>query len=307
MKLKLSGIGGYSKVVQLDHGACLRDLLEVAHAPLSVAGIRCGYPPQRIEYNSETADWTLDSLGISSGEKITLMFQDEGDLSKPPASQPPSEQQQLPPTKCRISLPSGEENVLQVRQMPDDNSCLFHSLSYCVYKDISLSPQLRTVCSTHICNDKELYSDAVLDKPNEEYARWILKKESWGGGIEIAILSKNFGVAIYVLDMDALKFEKFNEDQFDTFVIIMFNGVHYDALELRNHTTVFDRRDEIYSEAILEAALEIAKQMKKGGHSFNTTKARIVCNNCKAILVGEREVARHAEATGHVDFGQAKT
>ncbi|SJM88463.1 related to Ubiquitin thioesterase OTU1 [Zygosaccharomyces bailii] len=307
MKLKITGIGGYSSVIQLDNDASLGHLIEATHAPLSVAGIRFGYPPQRVNLNAGSATLTLDSLGICSGEKINLIFEDEGSLNKQPASLSATKQQVLPPTKCKITLPDGEENVLQVHQIPDDNSCLFHSLSYCVYKDISLSPQLRTVCSTQIRSDKNLYSDAVLDKPNEEYAQWILRKDSWGGGIEIAILSKNFSLAIYVLDMDALKFEKFNEDQFTHFVIIMFNGVHYDALELQNHTTVFDRHDELYSEAVLEAALEIAKKLKKGGHSFNTRRDRIVCNNCHAILVGEREVARHAESTGHFDFGQAKT
>ena len=309
MRLKLSGGNGYNKVVSIDNDVTLERLILASEAPLPVAGIRYGYPPQRVDNNQEASQSKLDSLGISSGEKITLIFQDEGNKSKsvteaPPSSQPSNDQ--LSPNKCKISLPTGEETVLQVRQIPDDNSCLFHSLSYCVYKDISLSPTLRTVCSDRIRNDKVLYSDAVLDRPNEEYAQWILRKDSWGGGIEIAILSKNFGVAVYVLDMDAQKFEKFNEDQFNQFVIIMFNGVHYDSLELVNQRTVFDRRDEIFSEAVLEAALEIAKQLKRSGHSFNTRRDRIICNTCKTILVGERDVARHAESTGHVDFGQAK-
>lgn len=307
MRLKLSGGNGYNKVVTVDNDATLEKLIEASEAP--VAGIRYGYPPQKVDNGKEESQLKLDSLGISSGEKITLIFQDEGNKSGAVTEAAPSSEStsgQLPPNKCKISLPSGEETFLHVRQIPDDNSCLFHSLAYCVYKDISLSPTLRTICSDQIRNDKVTYSDAVLDRPNEEYAQWILRKDSWGGGIEIAILSKNFGVGVYVLDMDAEKFEKFNEDQFDQFIIIVFNGIHYDSLELVNQRTVFDRRDEILSEAVLEAALEIAKQLKKTGHSFNTRKDRIICNICKTILVGERDVARHAESTGHVDFGQAK-
>lgn len=311
MRLKLSGVNGYNKVVSIDNDATLEKLILASDAPSPVAGIRYGYPPQKVENDERTFQSKLDALGISSGEKIILLFQDEGNKSQTvtddqftQVSQAPNDP--LPPHKCKLSLPTGEETVLQARQIPDDNSCLFHSLSYCVYKDISLSPTLRTVCSDRIRNDKVLYSDAVLDRPNEEYAQWILRKDSWGGGIEIAILSKNFGVAIYVLDMDAQKFEKFNEDQFDQFIIVMFNGIHYDSLELANQRTVFDRRDEIFSEAVLEAALEIAKQLKRTGHSFNTRRDRIICNTCKTILVGERDVAKHAESTGHVDFGQAK-
>lgn len=309
MRLKLSGTNGYNKVVSIDNEATLEELILVSDAPSSVLGIRYGYPPQKVDNNQEMSRLKLDSLGISSGEKIVLIFKDEGSIPEAMPESTSSSQpsnNQLPPNKCKISLPTGEETFLHVRQIPDDNSCLFHSLSYCVYKDISLSSTLRTVCSEHIRNDKVLYSDAVLDRPNEEYAQWISKNDSWGGGIEIAILSKNFGVAVYVLDMDAQKFEKFNEDQFDQFVIVMFNGVHYDSLELVNQRTVFDRRDEIFSEAVLEAALEIAKQLKRCGHSFNTRRDRIICNICRTILTGERDVARHAESTGHVDFGQAK-
>lgn len=300
MKVKISGPQGLNRVLTVGADETLKQLVESSGSPLPVVGIRFGYPPQKVDCNEETLQATLDSLGVSSGEKITLIAEE-----LPEAQISDGLDVQLPITATRIVLPEGQQRVLQVHEVPDDNSCLFHAIAYCNYKDISISSQLRSLVSAEIIADPAKYSDAVLDRPNREYAKWILKKESWGGGIEIAVLSKKLEVAIYVLDMDAQQFEKFNEDQFNHFIVIMFTGVHYDAIELDDGKTVFDKRDFFYTELILTGALEIARQLKQSGHSFNTRKDNIVCNVCQKVMVGEREVAKHAESTGHVDFGQA--
>lgn len=300
MKVKISGPQGLNKVLTLGPDDTLEQLVEKSGSLLPVIGVRFGYPPQKVECTEETLQASVDSLGVSSGEKVTLITEEF-----PEAKIDDGLDVKLPVTATRIVLPEGQQRVLEVHQVPDDNSCLFHAISYCNYKDISISPQLRSLVSEQVLADPVTYSDAVLDRPNHEYAKWILKKESWGGGIEIAIISKKLGIAIYVLDIDAQQFEKFNEDQFDPFIVIMFNGVHYDAIELDDGKTVFDKRDLFYTELILTGALEIARQMKKTGHSFNTRKDNIICNVCQKTLVGEREVAKHAESTGHVDFGQA--
>lgn len=33
-------------------------------------------------------------------------------------------------------------------------------------------------------SDPETYSEVMLGRPNDEYCRWILKPESWGGATE---------------------------------------------------------------------------------------------------------------------------
>lgn len=308
MRLKVAGPSGFNKVIKLEDHDTLRALISATASPFPVLGIRYGYPPQTINITEEDLDQTVESLGISPGEKITLITVPDKITN---AGSMPSEirnnatDDELPVTQTRIVLPEGQKRILQVHTVPDDNSCLFHSISYCIYKDISLSGGLRKIVSEEIRADPLLYSDAVLDRPNKEYAQWILQKDSWGGGIEIAILSKKLGVAIYVLDIDAQQFERFNEDQFDQFIVVMFSGVHYDSVELDDAKTVFDKRDEYLSQLILSGTLKIAQQMKKGGHSFNTSKDKIICNVCKKVMVGEKAVAKHAEGTGHVDFGQS--
>ncbi|RVW40260.1 hypothetical protein CK203_021489 [Vitis vinifera] len=38
-------------------------------------------------------------------------------------------------------------------------------------------------------SDATKYSEAFLEKPNEEYCAWILNPEKWGGGSEFLPLS----------------------------------------------------------------------------------------------------------------------
>lgn len=307
MKLKIGGPNNFNKVITVDKEDSFDKLLAIAAPPLIVSGVRFGYPPQTIEITQETLNESIDALGISSGEKIILVGS-ESEVAKLPIKARPAESQNEPtPTETAIVLPNGAQEILRVHKVPDDNSCLFHAISYCNYKDITISHQLRSIVAHKIRSDPIEYSEAVLDKPNEAYAQWILKKDSWGGGIEIAILSEKLNIAVFVLDMDAQQFEKFNEDRFKQFIIILFNGIHYDSVELSDGQTVFNKGDEFLSQVILSGSLQIAKQMKKHGYSFNTQRAMIICKTCNAKLVGERDVARHAESTGHIDFGQTKT
>ncbi|CCF57734.1 hypothetical protein KAFR_0D00870 [Kazachstania africana CBS 2517] len=293
MRLKVD-----NKVVSIDNNATLNDLIEEIGAPDAVA-IRFGYPPLRLDIEENSKVAKLVDIGLSSGEKVRIV-RNGGDVVKP--SMP-----KLKDSQAIIEDSNVGRAILQVHTVPDDNSCLFHSISYSVYKDISLSLELRQIVSSEIQNNKAEYNDAILGRPNREYAAWILDLSSWGGGIEIAILSKHLNVAIYVLDVDINKFEKFNDDKFNDFIIILFNGIHYDCMEVDYGKTVFQKNDEKLTSQILSNSLDIAKKLKANGYCFNTQKAKIICNVCRMKFVGERDVAKHAESTGHTDFGQAST
>ncbi|CCE62665.1 hypothetical protein TPHA_0D00210 [Tetrapisispora phaffii CBS 4417] len=306
MRLKITGQNGFNEVLTLDNDSTLQDLVNKVAIESKIISIRYGYPPVKVELNQENLCQKLDNLNISSGEKISLVLESDGFkgtgsvVSETPAKI-------LKETQIYVEIPGEGEKVLQTHVVPDDNSCLFHSISYCMYKEITLAQELRKIVSDEILKKPDFYNSAILEKSNKEYASWILKKDSWGGGIEISILSEKLEVAIYVVDIDGEDISKFNEDKYDKFIMIVFNGVHYDSVEIEsNKKTVFDKNEELNSNIVLSGALSIAKQLKDNGYSFNTHKDRIKCNTCQRILVGERDVAKHAEATGHYDFGQAK-
>ncbi|AJV22505.1 Otu1p [Saccharomyces cerevisiae YJM1342] len=299
MKLKVTG-AGINQVITLKQDATLNDLIE--HINVDVKTMRFGYPPQRINLQGEDASLRqtqLDELGINSGEKITIESSDSNESFSLPPPQP-KPKRVLKSTE--MSIGGSGENVLSVHPVPDDNSCLFHAIAYGIFKQDSVR-DLREMVSKEVLNNPVKFNDAILDKPNKDYAQWILKMESWGGAIEIGIISDALAVAIYVVDIDAVKIEKFNEDKFDNYILILFNGIHYDSLTMNEFKTVFNK-NQPESDDVLTAALQLASNLKQTGYSFNTHKAQIKCNTCQMTFVGEREVARHAESTGHVDFGQ---
>lgn len=315
MRLKVNISGKGDKVVSLPGndrlvGELLQEIAEAFSIEMEdIESLRFGYPPMKVSVDDDTLVRTVDDIGLSSGEKVgvTLVASaSDKKASDEKASGIP--ESALADNQSSFVDSAGVTWVLQQHKVPDDNSCLFHAIAYCVYKDISLSYGLRERVAKEILADPGTYNEAILGKPVGEYVQWIQRRDSWGGGIEIAVLSRVLGVAVYVLDIDALKYEKFNEDTYDEFIVVLFNGVHYDAVEsLEGHRTVFNvRTEEVLSNLVLACALEIARKLKQGGHAFNTHSARIVCNVCHQTFVGERDIARHAETTGHTDFGQAK-
>lgn len=48
----------------------------------------------------------------------------------------------------------------------------------------------RKVIAETVAGDPEQYTEGFLGKPNVAYCQWIQDKHKWGGGIELAILSR---------------------------------------------------------------------------------------------------------------------
>ena len=86
--------------------------------------------------------------------------------------------------------------------VPANNSCLFTSINCCMSDgklDLDVAPLMRDIIVGAVSSQPALYNEALLGKPNAEYCQWILKGESWGGAIEVSILSKYYAVEIDVV------------------------------------------------------------------------------------------------------------
>lgn len=60
-----------------------------------------------------------------------------------------------------------------------------------------------------------------------------MKPDSWGGAIELAVLSKFYGIEIAVVDSVNAIINRFGEDQqYEHRVFLTFDGIHYDPLYL---------------------------------------------------------------------------
>lgn len=96
---------------------------------------------------------------------------------------------------------------------------------------------MREIIAKEVENDREAYNEAILGKPNAEYVLWIQQPETWGGAIEVSILSRFFGIEIDVVDIGNAIINRFGEDKnYGMRAFLLFDGIHYDPLYLESMT-----------------------------------------------------------------------
>ena len=72
---------------------------------------------------------------------------------------------------------------------------------------------MRELVASTVGSQPEQYTEAFLGRPNKDYQKWILQEDSWGGAIELAILSNYYGIEIDVVNTQHSLINKFGEDQ----------------------------------------------------------------------------------------------
>lgn len=215
-----------------------------------------------------------------------------------------------------IPVPS-LDGVLVLRVMPDDNSCLFRALGSAVLGDsLDAMNELRSVVASTIQSQPEFYTAGMLERKPDDYCAWIQREDSWGGGIELSILSQYFDIEICSINVQDLRIDRFNEGK-QRRCILVYSGIHYDVIALNpvpGGDPEMDRK--VFEVARIEGmddedggALEGARELCKvlqGRHYFTDTKGfSIKCGICGWLGKGEKGATEHAMKTGHTDFGEA--
>ena len=240
--------------------------------------LRVGFPPELL----------TDVASLRAGDTVTVAPPPAEPQPPPPEPSPPltsaaPEAAALlppasisnPPPAC-VPLPGGA-GALVLRDIAADNSCLFSAVSLCVAGSTEGSGRLRQVVSEAVLNDAEgarwslnsfrvvhvsrrpvapgVYDEAFLGKPPAAYAEWVLQPESWGGAIELDILSKHCGVRIDAADGERLarcrlgfaacdslsrrrllvqsagRVYSFGEAaSHDSRILLVYDGLHYDCV-----------------------------------------------------------------------------
>ncbi|CAD6589595.1 MAG: ubiquitin-specific protease otu1, partial [Tremellales sp. Tagirdzhanova-0007] len=158
--------------------------------------IKYGYPPKTLPNTSDT----LATIPITRGEQIIV-------VSVPAPSKPPFSTASTPAPSLKainetlsapsplaeadipiessdsIALPGRDAGFIQLRIVPDDNSCLFSAIGVVFEGGVEGGEGLRNVVADAIRDDPEAYSDVILGKPRNEYVKTILKSDTWGGAI----------------------------------------------------------------------------------------------------------------------------
>ncbi|XP_015596204.1 ubiquitin thioesterase OTU1 [Cephus cinctus] len=290
------------------NGLTLQDKISELKAKLSeLTGISskslhvlAGFPPKAVDLSKEAA--TLEESGILSGDTLIV----EEKLTVCNGEEKPEE---IPRSHIVNSENIVESpGVLMKKIVPADNSCLFTSIGYVLNGkvDLTCASFMREIIANTVAADQEEYSEAILGRPNLEYCNWIQKPESWGGAIELSILSRFFGIEIVVVDSINAIINRFGEDQqYAHRVFLIFDGIHYDPLYLEpldrgSIQTLFPANNE----RLLEEATQLAKEAKSSRQYTDVQKFTLKCMVCNVMLSGQVAAQQHAKDTGHTSFGE---
>lgn len=331
--------------VTLDDDATINDFCAkiTELTELIVYDLKSGYPPKPLEISSFSSETKISESGLKlSGEQIIVTSKDLPGVTfaKPSAShsasmtnQPASESasteksttkrlganQNLPSLKRKTndieadppSVPvksRGGRMVLRV--MPDDNSCLFRSLSSCLLgNSVDGMTELRSMVAQVIHNDPETYSEAVLQKKPDKYAMWIQSPDSWGGYVDIKAIAEYLGTEVVSIDVQSGLVTRYCEGA-PLRCFVVYSGIHYDALAFvqdgtSHHDPEFDQKQfDATDDAYLEAAVAIGRILKERNYFTDTAGFGIKCGVCGWTGKGERAATKHAEKTGHMDFSE---
>lgn len=306
----------------LDDNAAVSDLLAAITAAthLPLYHLKWNFPPQPLDPALYGLSTPLKDTDLNlHGASITVIAQATGDPSEDrqdttshspaPLSLHRKDQPALKDTP-EVLLPDRSGTVV-LRVMPDDNSCLFRALGTAVLTHtLDSMTELRSMVAQAIQRDPHLYNEAVLQRSPDDYCKWISYADSWGGGIEMSILSQEFDVEIASINVQDLRVDRFNEGR-PRRCILVYSGIHYDTIAFvptgsntytpDNDVKLFDSTDDV----ILQAARELCAHLKQQNYYTDTQKFDIKCNTCGWKGAGERAAVQHAEDTGHVDFGEA--
>ncbi len=313
--LRLKSRVGQHKIsdltLQQTVGCLLEKIEELTQIPCQVQKLLHGFPPSHVD----TSDYEvpLSSLPFRSGD--TVIVQEDKDAKSPTSPSGDTKSQSSNSLKSQNSVDSsgsesGSRGILTRKVVPADNSCLFTSIALVMEGGETNrihASQLRNIIAQVVSSNTEMYSEAFLGKSNTEYCVWILKQDSWGGAIEISILSEFYQVEIDVLDTQSIRIDRFGESKgYKNRVMLIYDNIHYDPLVLEpansgdSIQTVFSTDDDW----ILAQALELATEANRSRQYTDLSGFTLRCLVCNDGLRGQRQAQQHAMATGHTNFAE---
>lgn len=201
------------------------ELCNATNIPENRLYVLSGFPPK--PFDITTDETPLAQSGLKSGD--TLILEEK--------SAPTVTSEEVNEGRHHVIENCDFPGILMKHIVPADNSCLFSSVFFVLNGKVddtgTSAPFLRQVIAETVANDPEKFCEAILGKPNADYCKWIQDDKSWGGAIEVAILSEYYGIEIAVVDTINAIINRFGEDQnFAHRAFLLFDGIHYDPLYL---------------------------------------------------------------------------
>jgi ubiquitin thioesterase OTU1 len=304
--------------------AAVSDLLSSVSdvTTLRLFELKWGFPPQPLDPSLYGMSTLLRDTDLKlNGSQLIVLDKETGDTSvQPPTVESGQESPSAPLSLQRkqnmelkdtpeVSVPA-RGGTMVLRVMPDDNSCMFRALGSAVLSSsLDSMTELRSLVAQGIQADPDMYNEAVLQRKPDEYCKWIQYSDSWGGGIELSILSQEFDIEICSINVQDLRVDKFNEGK-PRRCFLVYSGIHYDTiafvpdgastLDTEHDVKLFDANDDV----LLDAARQLCGELRKKHYYTDTQRFSIKCNTCGWMGNGEKGAVEHATTTGHNDFGE---
>lgn len=253
-----------------------------------VAELVVGFPPKKVDLSSNDL---LLQVGISNGDMVKVSFGNVPDIP--------------------YVLLLANKSFLVLRNIPDDNSCMFSAVLAGLGHDTRLEVgQLRKVVADHITANPDTYSEVVLGQKPSGYCQWIISKDAWGGAIELQILAQWLRISINCVDVELGNIITFDAPGATVEMYLCYSGVHYDSI-VENSRITMDKQNDVVqwpigTVEVASACKRLAVSLQSNNYATNTTKFRVRCLECHKVLVGETGAQKHAEETNHVRFGEVK-
>jgi ubiquitin thioesterase OTU1 len=208
-----------------------------------------GFPPKPIQADETALLVTIfkenDTIIVQKGEAMVKQGSTDG----------------------KYVAPSSDRATFVRRRMPSDNSCLFHAAAYVLRnKSRTDGPALRRECADTVLANKDVFNSTLLGRSPADYVQWLREPTSWGGMIELVVLSFLFQTEIVALDIQSARMERVGSDRnYVTRCFVVFTGNHYDAIAMsENHLgngaegddqVLFNSRDQ----RVLDQAVRFVK------------------------------------------------
>lgn len=279
-----------SGILRINNLSLKSSLKDLKKSIASVAGldetnfkILFGYPPKQLTTTNENT--SLEKNSIRNGEIFTL---EETKTSQ-------------------VSCPVRTNSQICRKVVPADNSCLFTSINYLMsgVLDLNCQKDMRELIAKTVRNNPIEFNEGILGKSNSAYCDWIRNSTSWGGSIEIIILSKYYKIEICVVDIRTCRIDRFGEDcSYPKRIFLLYDGIHFDPIHLvmdDDHVqTQFTTLDDI----TFVKAISLAEEAKNSRQFTDVNNFKLRCLACQEPLVGEKQAQEHAKNTGHINFGE---
>jgi ubiquitin thioesterase OTU1 len=203
-----------------------------------------------------------------------------------------------------------KDGMIMIRRVIDsDNSCLFNSIGLSILGSKREEQNLRKRVKEAIMSDQESFTP-LLDKPLDEYCEWIMKNTSWGGGVELYILSTYFETQMAVINIETLNTVIYGEESgYSKRIYLLYSGVHYDAITRNIYDEASESNDErafdVGDKYAYEGALFVASELRKKKQYTNIKDFSLICSICYFGCKGQKDALEHAKTTGHQNFQES--